>query len=361
MSRPDTDTDTDTVRALFAAHDPAASVHADPARRELSRIEVIAAGQSPRRAARLVPRRPAFRIALGVAAALAALAVAAPLAFPSAPPAHAGPPPAPLEVASADLEEGRDALLALAETAEGQPAHPRPGDVAYVRTSQWNLTYSQDLDTDEAGWGILPVRDEVWRTPHESGLQIETPSAPEHLGGDPNPVLRLFEDGPTEWEWGDGEGGDGMFFTLEPGSLSDDPEVLAEQLITASGDDLSGAGDGAKVFYMLQELYGEAPVEPAVQAAVLRVLAEQEDVKSAGTARDREGREGLLFVVEERTGGGSLLERRIMFDPETGQPLYHETLTLELPSEEEGVELPRMNEYTVLVESAWVPEIEDTP
>ncbi|MEE2041326.1 CU044_5270 family protein [Nocardiopsis sp. CT-R113] len=353
-------TDTDAVRALLAAHDPAASIHADPANRELSRVEVIASGHRRWRVSHLAPRRPVFRIALGAAAALAALAVVGPFAFPSPRPAYAGPPPAPLEVASVDLEQGREPLLALAETAEGQPAHPRAGDVAYVRTSQWTLTYSQDLDTDEAGWGVLPVRDEVWRTPHESGLQIETPSVPDHLGGDPNPVRRLFEDGPTEWEWGGGEGGDGMFFSLEPGSLSEDPGVLADQLIGEGAVDLPDAEDGTKILYVLQQLYGEAPVEPGVQAAVLRVLAEEEDVMFAGTARDREGREGLLFVAEEDTGDGLLLERRIMFDAGTGQPLYHETLTVESPSEPD-TELPRVNNYTVLAESAWVAEIGDTP
>ncbi|MFD3687553.1 CU044_5270 family protein [Nocardiopsis sp. NPDC058631] len=351
-------TDTDAVRALFAAHDPAASVHADPARRELSRIEVIAAGHRPG-PARPVLRRPAFRVALGAVAALAAVAVAVPFAFDSAEPAYAGPPPAPLEVPLTDLEPGNEQLLALAEAAEGRPAPPRPGDVAYVRTFQWTLTYSQDLDTDEAGWGILPVRDEVWRTPHESGLQVETPSVPDHMGGDPNPLQRLFEDGPTEFEWGDGEGGNGMFFSLEPDSLSSDPEVLADQLHGA-GSDLADAEAGARLFYALQQLYEEAPVEPEVQAAVLRVLAEEEDVMFAGSARDREGREGLLFVAEEQTEAGTLLERRIMFDPVTGQPLYHETLTTESPFEEDA-DLPMVGDYTVLVESAWVPEVGDTP
>ncbi|WP_433699257.1 CU044_5270 family protein [Nocardiopsis sp. CA-288880] len=352
-------TDTEAVRELLAAHDPAASVRSDPARRALSRNQAFASGHRHRRVYRLVPRRPVFRVALGAVAALAAVAVVVPFAFGSAQPAYAGPPPAPLEVPLTDLEPGSERLLALAEAAEGQPAPPRPGDVAYVRTSQWTLTYSQDLDTAEEGWGVLPVRDEVWRTPHESGLQIETPSVPDHLGGDLNPVQRLFEDGPTEWEWGGGEGGDGMFFSLEPGSLSTDPGVLADQLHGA-GSDLADTGSGARLFYALQQLYGEAPVEPGVQAAVLRVLAEEDDVMFAGTARDREGREGLLFVVEESEGGGTLLERRIMFDEGTGQPLYHETLTVESPSEPDA-DLPRVNNYTVLVESAWVPEVGDTP
>ncbi|MFD6952400.1 hypothetical protein A6A08_19795 [Nocardiopsis sp. TSRI0078] len=355
--------DTDAVRALLAAHDPAASVHASPATRELSRVEVIAAGNRRRRVRGLLPGRPWHRPVLGLAAVLAAAAVIVPLGWNAARPAYAGPPPAPLEASVSEASEGRERLLALAEAAEEQPPPPRGGDVAYVRTARWTLTYSQDADTGEEGWGIVPTNEQVWRTPHESGRHVSTPSMPEHLGGDRNPVRWLFERGPEEFEWGDGEGGNGMFFTWGPEDLSTDPGRLADQLAEGGGYGSGTAADPSEavaLVHALQQMYEEAPVDPGVQAAALRALAGHGDVLYAGTARDREGREGELFLVEEDAGDGYVLERRIMFDPGTGMPLYHETVAVESDSAPDE-DLPRVNQYTVLVESAWVPEVGDTP
>ncbi|ADH65485.1 CU044_5270 family protein [Nocardiopsis dassonvillei] len=353
--------DTEAVRGMLAAHDPAASVRPDPAARDLTRIEAIASGDRLRGRG-LTPRRTAPRLALGAAAAFTAVAVLGTLGWNSVQPAYAGPPPAPLEVPlAADAPAGREHLLALAEAAEEQPPPPAGGEVAYVHTAEWTLTYSQDADTGEAGWGVLPTDEQVWRTPHRSGRSVSTPSLPEHGGGDPAPLRWLFESGPEEFEWGGGEGGNGMFFTLEPDSLSADPDQLAEQLLAVGGRASGATRDPSPavgLVYALQLLYEEAPVGPDVQAAALRALAGQEDVRYAGTARDREGREGELFLVEEDAGDGIVLERRIMFDADTGTPLYHETVAVESPGEEG---LPRVNNYTVLVETAWVAEVGAAP
>ncbi|WP_017570163.1 CU044_5270 family protein [Nocardiopsis halotolerans] len=365
--------DTDAVRALLSDHDPAADVRADPAGRELARIEVIAAGGGTRRIRGLAPRRPGGRLLLGAAAVLTALAVLGPFGWNAVRPAYAGPPPAPLEASTADPSEGREHLLDLAETAGEQPPPPREGDVAYVHTAEWILAHSVGVDTGEReGWGILPTREEVWRTPRDSGRVVSTPGEPERVHGDRTPFLGLFERGSAEFEWDEGEGG-GMSFTWEHEDLSSDPEVLADQLMegadhgavgsaTVRGQAHSpeGLSDGALLFHALQRLYEEAPVSPGVQAAALRALAAQEDVLYAGTARDREGREGELFLVEEEGVAGTVLERRIMFDSDTGMPLYHETVTVEsdtVPDEN----LPRVNEYTALVDAAWVAGVGDTP
>jgi hypothetical protein len=359
-----TEEDTAAVRNLLTAHDPAASYPSDPAARELSRIEVIASGQRPRRVSSLVPRGRLLRPALGLAATVAAAAVLLPLAVQADRPAYAGPPPVPLEAPPSERSDARDHLLSLAEAAGSQPPLPRSGDVAYVRTSEWTFTLSQDADSGEAGWGIVPQDLQVWRAPDESGRSVAVPNPPEHQGGDPGPLAALFGSGPEEFEWGDGEGGNGMFFTWEPADLSTDPERLEEQLIEGAANGGYDDSDAeAALFYALQILYVEAPVDSEVQAAILRVLAEHDGVRYAGTAEDRQGREGELFVVEDGTEpGGDQLERRILFDADTGMPLYHEIVAVESDAEQpEGAELPRVNHYAAIVKSAWVPEVGDRP
>ncbi|MBR8744354.1 hypothetical protein [Nocardiopsis sp. MG754419] len=161
--------------------------------------------------------------------------------------------------------------------------------------------------------------------------------------------------------WGPGEGGDGWFFTWDPEALSTDPEEVERQLLRGAGFD-AGSPE-ATLFYALESLYTEAPVDPRVQAAVLRALAEHDGVLHAGAAEDRHGREGELFLVEDDASveGGSL-ERRIMFDADTGAPLYLEIVAVEPDaSEPEDVEYPRVNHYAVITETAWVAEVEDRP
>ncbi|MEY9212842.1 hypothetical protein NI17_003705 [Thermobifida halotolerans] len=150
---------------------------------------------------------------------------------------------------------------------------------------------------------------------------------------------------------------EGMALTWEPGELSTDPERLEAQLLT-----LWDGTSTADLFVSLQELYGERPVAPAEQGAILRLLAEHGDVRSAGTATDREGRSGLLFLTEDtESAEGQILQRRIMFAPDTGMPLYHETVVVESDDPVPTGRLPQVNHYAVLVASAWVEEVGQRP
>ncbi|CAL9489822.1 hypothetical protein SUDANB121_03229 [Nocardiopsis dassonvillei] len=351
--------DVDAVRRIFAEHDPAAPYPPDAAARELSRIEAVAAGSRPGRTS--PPRRLLRPVLIAAAAVLTAAAVAVPTVFQAGRPAHADPPPAPLDVSAAEHAGGRVRLLELAGAAEAAEPPARGGDVAYVRTSEWTFTYAQDADDGRSGWGILPEDRSVWRTPDESGVELTVPGAPEHLGGDAGPLGFLFGDGTERFTWGGGEGGDGMFFTWDPDSLATDPEALERQLLDGAGHD-AGTPE-ASLFHALEKLYAEAPVDPRVQAAVLRVLAGHEGVLYAGHAEDRYGRGGELFLVEDTASQeGTTLERRIMFDADTGMPLYFEIVAVESEHEQpEGVGLPVVNHYSVLVETAWVAEVEDRP
>ncbi|WP_254402091.1 hypothetical protein [Streptomyces sp. AC555_RSS877] len=66
---------------------------------------------------------------------------------------------------------------------------------------------------------------------------------------------------------------------------------------------------------------------PGQRAAVLRVLAERKDLKFAGTAKDRSGREGDAFTVESDSSGLPA-KHTLIIDPDNGKVLaYEQTLT----------------------------------
>ncbi|TDQ45491.1 CU044_5270 family protein [Actinorugispora endophytica] len=349
-------TDERAVRDLLAPLDPAAAVRVDADQRARARVDALAMGGARTPGARIGASKARWRLAaLGAAACAAALAMIGVLAVNPADSAYAGPPPAPLSVTPANLEGAREELLALAETAEARPEPAPAGDVAYVRTAQWTLTWVQDADTDEFGWGIAPVDHQVWRSAsQDAGYSVEAPQPAEHLSGDADPVLSLFEQGPSESDGMD----EGLAMTWEPGELATDPGALEAQLPEIWDTDSTST---ATLFSALQELYGERPVTPAEQGAVLRMLAGRDDVRFAGEATDREGRSGLLFLTEDTESvEGGLLQRRVMFAPDTGMPLYHETVLMESDAPTPG-ELPQVNNYTVLVASAWVAEVKQIP
>ncbi|MFC3996225.1 CU044_5270 family protein [Nocardiopsis sediminis] len=345
------------VRDLMAAHDPASGVRTGTEALNQARIDALSRAETVR-VPRPAPRRRAWRaLALSGAAGVIAVAVVGGLVGGREETAYAGPPPAPLAVEVGEVSEAGPELLELAERAEEQPVEEPAGDVAYQHKSTWHLTLSQDLDTGKQGWGIVPEDVQTWSVPSgNGGLEISRPDVPDHLEGDEQPLLSLFEDGVSEIE-----GGDVLNFSWEPGTLSTDPDTLAHQLIEEADANWSDEVTTAALWFAITQLYEDQPVEPAVQGAVLRMLAERDDVGFAGEAEDRSGRPGLLFVVrtDEPSGAGTEDELRMMFDAETGMPLYHETVLLEDPEAE--YDLPAVGQYTMFHTSTWVSEVRETP
>ncbi|GAB3210849.1 CU044_5270 family protein [Marinactinospora thermotolerans] len=349
--------DEQVVRDLFAPHDPAAGTRPDPERMDQARAG-IQTGTVPA-SVRGGPARGRRPLLLGLAAGVATLLLTGVTLYRDPGTAEATPPPAPLSVLPGELDDAGEELRELAERAAARPATAGEGEVAYVRLSRWNLTLSQDLDTGEEGWGIAPVDEQVWRSPDHTGRVVERPRPAEHLAGDRGPIDALFEPEATEYEWSHPD--EGLQFSWAPGTLAEDPDTLRRQL--AEGDGIENAEvDTAEVFYGLQRLYQEMPVSPGEQERILRMLAEDDGVRLAGQATDREGRTGVLFVAEDRLfSEGGTLQRRIMFDADTGMPLYHETVAMEGDTTDIADGSPVVNEYVVLVESAWVREVGDLP
>ncbi|UOE20355.1 hypothetical protein NI17_003710 [Thermobifida halotolerans] len=167
-------TDERAVRDLLAPHDPASAVRVDAEQLARARVDAVARGASRAPGAPGRPRRRRRggrpRHGRGVRPRLLGDGLR-------------GSPSCPLAVVPSELGDAREELLALAETAEVRSASA-PGDVAYVRTSQWRLTLAQDADTGESGWGIAPVDHQVWRSVEEdAGYWIEHPLPPRAPGG----------------------------------------------------------------------------------------------------------------------------------------------------------------------------------
>lgn len=297
-----------TVRALLARHDPAPPAPDNPAhdavgRTTFARILATPQATSPRRWA--PARRPAAHrgrwAAAVTAAAVAAIAVALgvlPVGGASRS-AYAATPPLLHYQASASTPTATVLLRQLAERAQAQPA-PSTGRYHYLDLQTWALWTR--VAGGEGHSRVVPAHSRYWIADDGSGKTETVVDGKEQT--------RTLA--PGEWAR-----------MYDVGALSTDPATLAGQL--AVGHPTSNGA--AERFVAVTDLWIQQAPPPALQAAILRVLADQPGLVDRGHVTDRAGRPGVAVSVDSAYGG---LPTRytLIFDPATGMVLdYEETLT----------------------------------
>ncbi|RQX02769.1 CU044_5270 family protein [Micromonospora inaquosa] len=103
-----------------------------------------------------------------------------------------------------------------------------------------------------------------------------------------------------------------------------------------------GAGAASKE---VSTLYGRYVVPRVTRAAVLRVLADVPGYRWRGQVTDRAGRNGVAVTFDDREHDAQSL---LIFDPETGELLAHERLTLSPV---------RISSYKVILDTAWTDRV----
>jgi hypothetical protein len=113
--------------------------------------------------------------------------------------------------------------------------------------------------------------------------------------------------------------------------LPTDVDELSAQIKSAAGG--AGPGPNQEAFTVIGDLLREAPVPPAVRAALYRAAARIHGVRFVGRVRDPEGREGLAVAL--RAGDS---RRELIFDPDTSallaerEVLVHRVKWLDAPA-----------------------------
>jgi hypothetical protein len=298
-----------------------------------------------------VPRR-SWRPVLVVCAVLAVLGALmvlvpalhgnqAPTAVaPDAPATTPGPPPrgAPLSFSTAGVETDPAALLRqLADRAAAQPAPPRTGDISYVRIESGGRNMAPTP-------GYYRYTNEFWTAPDGSWERVGT-----HEGGPPDPP---DHHGPEEGS---------------PGSpLPTDPAELEHLRFTTDKGIFDHPAPSAADWLLDRAAGRDEILDPAVQAAFLRVLATKEGITVAGAVTDRVGRRGIGVtatyhrppeIAGFQTVGPDTEYVTLIFDPDTGALLHTEETTPAAATEDP----PELYTYTSYLESAWVGGFGDRP
>lgn len=350
------------IRDLLGLTDPAASPDTRQLARALNRIDL---GEVP--ALDLEPaaepvRSPTGRtgrklpVMLAVAAVLALVVVAAttllrPTPSVAAPPSLHYTEAQPADVITGEAPEGEHALLALAETARGSDVSGT-GEVDYVATSSWHLHTKED--TGRAS--IVPQYRQLWLAPDGSATSFERADEPLRANGtlDSDPVPQ-----PPDPETLD---------VIPPGSISSayidelphDPADLEAALALRLPPNCTDANGthAACLAQQISTLSTTFTIPPDLAAAFWEMLAEDEAVRTLGTAFDRFGREVVAIATPPRDMGSGERMHVVLIDPATGRFAGEEYITLE--SKLLDISEPTVTGFATVIASRLVPDIGET-
>ncbi|QXJ23802.1 CU044_5270 family protein [Actinomadura graeca] len=130
--------------------------------------------------------------------------------------------------------------------------------------------------------------------------------------------------------------------------LPTDPAALKaalDKVWTQAGGRADQGVPTAVTVQEIADLLVSAPVPPAMQAALYRVLADLPISRSRGTVTDRLGRRGVAFWAD--TGA---LDEKLIVDPRTGHPLAVE-----------GYLHGHLDSYTLVRRQGWTDTLPDLP
>lgn len=202
------------------------------------------------------------------------------------------PTPAPLTYSPPLPPSGAAVLTRLAAVAahrSGAVLAPH-GTYAYVKREAWQL--APKLSGHAPPSDVVPVVIESWRDSAGSGRVVSLVRNPR---SDATSVrVSAASGGPLP-------------------ALSTSVVALVHRL-QAAAPASSGPATG---FLGLAALADDQPIAPAVQAAILLLLARTPGVINSGTVTDRAGRPGVAVSVDS-AGSGQLVRSTLVFAPATG-------------------------------------------
>ncbi|GAA3087932.1 hypothetical protein [Streptosporangium carneum] len=366
----------DEIRELMARHNPVLPHEVREKMGGARQEEVlrrILRGGPPRRPR---ARRPALAVAVLGAAVAVTVSQQVPQGARPRPPAEAAPaapagpaspritedlaritrissteplrdPPRPM----ASFPQAAPALLELAALAASRP-RPVTGPWSYVVTEEWLLAASvaQDGTTSR----IVPWVVRRWTPASGGGTYLRTRTAGRPFGG--GGWAGVSTGAPTGGELvlPTRDRAAGSVADLQPraASLSRSTSELRGQLLDSEPQ--TAMTRTRRLVRAVENLHSYDVVEPALSAALWRVLAPQDDLRSLGRIRDRGGRQGQAFGFED----GPLLGVFVVSST-TGGLLATELIRLT------GAGGPRdsrpvVEEYRTYVTGRWVDGVERT-
>ncbi|MEV0427165.1 CU044_5270 family protein [Micromonospora sp. NPDC050495] len=309
------------TRTLLGPADPARTAAVAPPR--VSAHDLINQAGGTAMAARRRPVRPTRRLVLAagtLAVAAGAVAVLQPFDRPAPDgPRGSGSAAGPVLVPvayqfAADPPAAGPHLRALAGRIKDAEYDHQGGRYTYHHTKVWGDPVMSSADGRHHV--AFASETKVWQAADGTGGQVNKQLEPEY----PDQESRDYWRRELDRRPAAGLHANPTMIPLPPMELTPppaDPSRLRELLKVKYGP-----GAASKE---VSTLYGQYVVPRAIRAEVLRVLADLPGFRWRGQVTDRAGRAGVAVTFDDREHDAQSL---LIFDPETGELLAHERLTL---------------------------------
>lgn len=220
-------------------------------------------------------------------------------------------------------------LLRLADEADHEPA-PVSGRIHYQELQSWSL--STRVDGRQVTSRVVPSNIESWISNDGSGRIVTD------------------RDGTVDTQTFGPGGGSQMY---DIAALSLDPTVLATQLAVGHPTEVGPV----EALVEVTDLWRQQTPDPALQSAILRVLAANPGLVDQGNVVDRAGRPGVAVGIDSDYSG---LPTRysLILDPATGNVLdWEQMLTTRAGSL--NVRIPSVIGYDVWLAQGVVVSMRD--
>nr|BFF01033.1 hypothetical protein GCM10020241_27080 [Streptoalloteichus tenebrarius] len=252
-------------------------------------------------------------------------------------------------------QDAHTLLLGLAETASRQPALSGQGAVHYSLARQWVFTSSRDHSGQHLGSRLGEYKMETWRNPDGTGRSLRAEQNPPPGS---NPVVMDMPLRPSETTPTTSERSRPDQETLPPVGRAD-ANSLRERLLAQDSNRTAG-----QWFEVAASIWGGRAGDPASAEALLRILADQPDIKAEGTTEDRSGRRAIAISTDGVNGDSRFPEQRqyLLIDPQTGFFLAREQVALAVsPTAGETVQTPATIGYYLWLKAALVSDTTTRP
>lgn len=237
-------------------------------------------------------------------------------------------------------------LAHLAAIAKSQPA-PMPSGLYYLETASWSTFAGSDVSDVPPG---MPNVVEQWIGPDGAQRILNHHDLPAPASG----LQAWLNEGLPLTGGRTDEHLAGAAQRQFPDHLSTDPATLENQLLQAElGASRAGAPPTAvELFTALKDLRAARAIEPALESALLQMLADQPGIVSLGTATDRLGRVVDAIAIDSEYSG---LPARyvLLFDPNDGTFLGSEDM-LTKTAGNLNVPIPSVISYVIYVRDGQV-------
>jgi hypothetical protein len=327
----------DELRRLLGPVDPARTLPAYPA----PPIPPPLATSAPADEARPARRRPRT-IAVPGAAAAVVVTVALmvnPLTTDDAATAFT-PAPLVMQYGTDPAPSPARYLTQLADRVIEAPSDATSGRYMRLTTKGWYL--DTVITRDTAASAVVPMEYKLWLAPDGSGRETLRKLPPEFPDEDARERWRSLS--PTEPPTDSTRDmGSGERHRDWPDGLPTDPAALAAAL--------ARPGDPVEPLLRVLNANRELIPDRDTRAALLRFLAGLDDLAYRGEVIDRAGRRGVAVSADTPDRGRREV---LVFAPDTGELLAHETMIMAEPGRLELARYPAVVAYTLFLDRARV-------